>query len=299
MVTVHGVRSVMTVGSVLALLALTSCYPTGYSITVDGTQRTYQLYLPPPDSSKPIPLVVALHPLLLTGWQMRQLTGFDEIAEQEGFAVAYPDGIGRRWDVTSGSGRDVRFIAALIDELVRERNIDPARVYAAGASNGAMLCHQLACRIPERLAGIAAVIGTPSRRVFDECQCAKPMPVMIIHGTADPIVPYEGEPGQFSLASVAATAEFWAVRNGCDGKPSVTPMPDTDPNDGTTVDTVQYACANTAPVILYRVNGGGHAWPGSPANFPEWVVGRISFEINAGALIWEFFETKTATAKAE
>lgn len=285
-------RSAMVIACAWALLGLTSCCPRGYSITVDGTERTYQLYLPSSASSDKIPLVVALHPLLLNGCQMQRLTGFDAIAEREGFAVAYPDGIGRRWDVVSGGDRDVKFIAALIDELIRQYNIDPARVYAAGASNGAMMCHQLACRIPDRLAAIATVMGTPSQTVLDECQCAKPMPVMIIHGTDDPIVPYAGEPGQFSLASVAATAEFWAGRNGCAGEPSITPMPDTAPNDNTTVDLIRYPCADNAPVILYRVNGGGHTWPGNIYYFPQWVTGRVSLDVNAGELIWEFFRAQ-------
>ncbi|MCX5770435.1 MAG: esterase [Candidatus Hydrogenedentes bacterium] len=287
-------RSAAVVGCLLGLAVLPSCCPASQSITVDGVKRTYQLHVPPSVSTDPIPLVVALHPLLLNGCQMQQMTGFDDIADREGFAVAYPDGIGRRWDVLSNGGRDVRFISALIDELIRQYNFDPARVYAAGASNGAMMCHQLACCIPDRLAAIAAVMGTPAQTVLDQCQCEKPMPVLIIHGTNDPILPYNGEPGQSSLVSAPAAAAFWAARNGCSGDPSVTRMPDTDPSDGTTIDLIRYPCPDDGPVLFYRVNGGGHTWPGHQAVFPEWITGRISRDMDASEVVWEFFKTRAA-----
>jgi polyhydroxybutyrate depolymerase len=280
-------------GLLVALAPLAGC-PDNHSIDVDGITRTYLLYLPPASSGEPIPLVVALLPLFLDSRQMRLMTRFDKIAEREGFAVAYPDGIARQWDVVFGGEYDVKFLTALIDKLILEHNVDPERVYVTGASNGGMMCHLLACRAPDRIAAIAPVMGTPPPHVLDSCVCDRQMPVLIIHGTADAIVPYNGEPWDYMLPSVPATTEFWAEHNGCGGNPMTTPLPDTDPSDGTTVDLIEYTCGERAPVLLYRVNGGGHTWSGDVDYLPQLSWGRVSLDIDASEVIWSFFSTQTA-----
>jgi len=283
------------IGSLLVLLVVgaVSCPQQDYlSIEVDGIMRTCQLFVPQLEYDYPIPLVIALHPLFLDSRQMRQMTRFDAIAEREGFVVAYPDGIARQWDVMFGGTQDAKFITTLIDVLINNYNVDPDRVYVTGASNGGMMCHQLACCAAEKIAAIAPVMGTPPLPVFFNCDCEEKIPVMIIHGTADAIVPYDGLPIDFGFSSAPAAALFWAENNGCGLESTVTRLADVAPNDGTTVDLIKFDCDFECPVLLYRVNGGGHTWPGNVDFLPQLTWGRVSMDIDATSLIWNFFRTK-------
>lgn len=290
-------RVMITSGMLVAVAAilLVSCPPElESSISVDGITRTYQLYLPPQRAEKLIPLVIALHPLFFDSSQMRQMSRFDSIGAREGFAVVYPDGLERGWDVLIGGKRDVRFMEVLMDHLIQNHRIDPARIYATGASNGGMLCHQLACCLPGRIAAIAPVMGTPPQYVLDAGEKVKPIPVLIIHGTDDQILPYEGDLWRFAVVSAPASAEFWAAQNGCHDTYWTTSLPDIEPSDGTTVDLIDYACGDRPMVRLCRVNGGGHNWPGDLQYLTQWTFGRVSLEFDASEMIWQFFSTQTA-----
>lgn len=286
----HGVCAGLL--STVVVLGLVSCPQEDITIEVDGITRSCQVYVPQMDYEEAIPLVVALHPLFLDSRQMRQLTRFDAIAEREGFMVAYPEGLGRQWDVWFGGEQDLHFLTMLIDKLIGDYNVDPGRVYVTGASNGGMMCHQLACCAPGRIAAIAPVMGTPPLPVFFSCDCTKKMPVMIIHGTADAIVPYEGLPWEYGFASVPSTALYWAEHNGCGFDSTETRLADVSAGDNTTVDLIEYDCDPEYPVLLYRVNGGGHTWPGNIDFLPQLTWGRVSMDIDASELIWEFFRTK-------
>lgn len=231
-----------------------------------GQARTFLLHVPPAhDGRRPLPLVVLLHGGLGTGAQLEGSALMSPIADREGFVAVYPDGESRTWNAGRCCGPaveqnvdDVGFVAALLDHLEAELCLDRRRVYATGMSNGAMLAHRLGCELSERLAAIAPVSGA---NVTDRCTPGRPVPVLMIHGTADRHVPWEGGLGcglaAVPFASVPDTVAGWVTRNGCaPAAPSLV----LEQGDGRC--ELQAACPSAAPVILCTIAGGGHSWPG-------------------------------------
>ena len=291
-------------GLVLAcaiLMVLPGC-PNGSTryggITVDGNLRTYLMHRPPlADDRGPYPVVLVLHGVLDRGKQMMDYMGFNEIANREGFIVVYPNGIDNRWR-TLGIGRDgiddVKFISALLDRLISVQDVDPERIYVVGASNGAMMAAKLACELGDRIAGIAPIMGAslPTSLVAD-CSPGLPMPVIAIHGDADPVLPYEGiliEIGDippFGMLPVEDSVAVWRSNNGCGDTATVIDLPDLDPVDGATVRRTDWTDCGGAPVTLCTVVGGGHTWPGVVR--PTY-VGVTSMDIDASQVVWDFLK---------
>jgi polyhydroxybutyrate depolymerase len=239
-----------------------------HTIKVDGRDRTYRLYRPAglPASA---PLVVMLHGGFGNGEQAERAYGWDELADSDKFFVAYPDGVSRAWNVNGGGccgrpGRegvdDVAFISAAVADIGRNVSINPAKVYATGMSNGGIMSYTLACNT-----GIFAAVGPVAGTQLDPCRSPHPTSVMQIHGTADPLVAYNGGRGFSTIdgPSVPDVNAFWRNVNQC-GAPAVTTSgPLTRSTAG---------CADNRSVVLISVDGGGHQW----ASF-------------ATRTLWEFF----------
>jgi polyhydroxybutyrate depolymerase len=124
-----------------------------------------------------------------------------------------------------------------------------------------------------------------------------PMPVMLLNGTDDPLLPYEG--GDIGLRrkvvgrgiSTDETIAFWVRHNGCNETPERTELPDTDPDDCTRVTLDIYSGGKDgSEVILGRIEGGGHTWPGGAPYLPEWITGRVSRDIGPARPIWDFLK---------
>ncbi|MFQ5675701.1 MAG: alpha/beta hydrolase family esterase, partial [bacterium] len=239
------------------------------AISHDGLQRSYRLYIPPTfDGNNPSALLIGLHGGRVTGESMELLTknGFNNLADQDGFAVVYPDAYEMNWN----DGRevaiypshtqnidDVGFISNLIDTLIADLNIDPGRVYVTGASNGALMSHRLACELSDKIAAIAPVMGAIPEKIVSTCSPTRPISVLAMNGTEDPTVPWEGGNVKFvrdvlgTVESVPGTIEHWVAHNGCSTTPIITMEPDTDPGDSTTVRRESYnQCRDDSEVIL-------------------------------------------------
>jgi polyhydroxybutyrate depolymerase len=278
------------------------------SIPWGGLTRTYRLHLPPARPAGLAPLVLVLHGGGGAGRSMAWLTrgAFNDLADREGFLAVYPDGFERHWNdgrsrVRYRSHRekidDVGFLAALIDYLVKERRVDPRKVYVTGMSNGALMAQRLACQLTGKIAAIASVAGTMPADLAPRCVPSRPISVMLISGTADPLMPYGGgEVGTRRIKlgkvlSVAETVKFWVGHNRCAPTPSVTRLPHRGAPDGTRVRREVYGGGRDgAEVILYTVEGGGHTWPRGRHYLPEWLIGKTSKDLNAAEVIWHFFE---------
>jgi len=229
---------------------------------------------------------------------MARHTGFSRLAEREGFAVAYPDGLNRRWNDGRGVGGardDIAFIRALLDTLGRELGLDPRRVYATGISNGATFAHRLACELPGTFAAIAPVAGAMPASVGARCgsdgaDSARAVSLLALQGTADRFMPYQGGRGAGgggAVLSAVSTAAHWARNDGCALTPLSEPATDSV-TDGTRVRWARYTgCRDGRAVALVTLEGGGHTWPGGPAAASR--VGRASREIDATSAIWTFF----------
>lgn len=278
----------------------------------DGIERRYLLHLPPSHSAdQRWPLVVALHPFAATGAMMARTTGFDSIADEEGFVVCYPQGLTFLWngdptDEPKGllveDADDVEFIDRLLNHLIERYAVDSSRIYVVGASNGGLMAQRLACELGDRLAAVAPVMITMPEGFPERCENTSEVPMLMILGTDDPFFPWEGGVVQHGPSSATTylsaerTVDFWVERNRAASEPEVEALPDLDPDDGTRIyREVHAADESGAEFVFYRVEGGGHTWPGSSSNLLESFagVGRISQDMDASRVIWDFFKTKS------
>jgi polyhydroxybutyrate depolymerase len=266
-----------------------------FTIVHDGLVRSYILHVPPSfTATDTLPLVFCLHGLNQTAGRIAQVSGFDTIADRERFIVVYPTGVDTIWNTFSNpyhSGADdAGFISALIDTLYRDYHINLNRVYATGMSNGGFMSYKLACELSERIAAIAPLSGalTDSMRYYSHP--SRPMPVLHIHGTSDFLVGYNG--GLVNI-SVANTLLYWREYNNCPLTEVVTQLPNTNTQDNSTVTKYEWLpCDNQSEVIHYKVNSGGHTWPGSSVTFGG-LGGNTNYDVNASEVIWEFFNRFT------
>lgn len=259
-----------------------------------GRSRRYRLVTP--DGSGPFPTVVALHGGGGTPRRMATTTGFDTRGPDAGLAVVYPAGVGNNWNdgragITSTHRQnvdDVGFLVALVAGLVERGVADPAAVACTGISNGAFMTHRLLLEAPEPFAAAVTVAG--SLPVGTEVAPATAVPVAFIHGTADPLVPYDGGGVGFSgrrgtvLGADRLVAAFVAAYD-CD------PTPDTDRSDarrdGTRRETRRYD-GGRAPVVHHVLHGGGHGWPGRSDGLLDLFLGPRSRELDATDAAIEF-----------
>jgi polyhydroxybutyrate depolymerase len=275
-----------------------------------GTPRTYLRTVPPSyDGKTPTALVVDLHGYLEGAHLHETNSQLGAFGTTHGFVTLTPQGSGDvapGWDVEPGS-RDTHYVNDLIDEAERTLCVDEHRVYLAGYSNGAFLASTLVCTDARRIAAIATVSG-----LMDPpgCKPARPVPIVAFQGTGDEFVAFTGglgarakvtsandgtgrmlgdTSGGQAVARSKSTPEVaaaWAKRNHCTRKATETSV-------ALDVTLIRYRCPNRADVELYRIEGGGHTWPGSEfSRAIESAVGPTTFSINADDVLWRFFQAR-------
>ena len=277
-------------------------------MTWDGLKRTYVLYRPANlDPKVRHPLLLCLHGGTGTGAGMQKLTfdRFNELADRDGWLVAYPDGIGKNWndgrkidDEAHGKNLDdVGFLSSLIDLCVQKEGADPKRVYVTGISNGAMMTCRLACELSDKIAAGAPVAGSMPANLPATCSPKHPVSMLFINGDKDPLVPFEGGYVHFfrrkrgEVIAPSQAAADWAALDGCKDAPVTTSLPVKDPQDPTRVDRIAYPLSpNGSEVFQFVIHGGGHTWPGGWRYAGEWAVGKVSRQLDACDLIWDFFK---------
>lgn len=244
------------------------------TLHIDGTEREYIVHVPqdlPADN--PVPLIIALHPLGNNNTTFETMTRFSVLADQEGFIVAYPQGIGNSWNVgvccspaMDQDVDDIAFISLLIDTLIGSYPVDTGSVYLAGFSNGALLAYTLASEISDKIDGIAAVGGLLAQ---DENHASHAMPIIHIHALYDGAVHFDGE---FGFPGVDSLLNNWRAING------IVAEPDTFRNDGGVKGILHRSPDNKSNILLYTSETGDHAW-------------TISSRLGTTKRIWEFFTT--------
>jgi len=273
-------------------------------LEVGGLTRTYRLHVPQSlRSEAPAPLLLAFHGGGGDGVKLERLTGFTSLAQRGGFLVVYPDGMYKNWNDGREAGvsrahrenvDDLGFIATLLDALTGEYRIDPARVFSTGISNGAIFSHFLAARLSSRIAAIAPVVGGIADPFHQTFNPDRPVSVLILQGTADPLVPYDGggilKGRRGRIIPTEEAAHRWAQHNGCRQAPVRHNLPDRDPTDSCRVTISTWSgCREGTEVTLYTLEGGGHTWPGRSQYLPAFIIGKVCREIDASAVIWDFF----------
>ncbi|MCO5259049.1 MAG: T9SS type A sorting domain-containing protein [Crocinitomicaceae bacterium] len=275
------------------------------SILLDGLQRSYRLYVPSiyNSTSADRPLVINMHGYTSNATQQEQYTKFSPIADTANFLVVYPQGTyipsttDSYWNANfyPTGVDDIQFISNLIDTLVANYRIDVNRIYATGFSNGGFMSHTLACELSDKIAAIASVSGTMA--IYTQygvngslCNPTRPVPVMQIHGDADNVVPYNGGASiNLQIAPVDSVLNFWIHHNNCNSTPSVDNIPDIDTWDNCTATHYLWNGGDLGVTIeLYRINLGGHTWPGS---FPINIWEATNQDMNAPKEIWRFFNS--------
>jgi polyhydroxybutyrate depolymerase len=282
-------------------------------VTVDNRKRDFRVFIPGNYSStRKAPLVIVLHGGGGRGFRMERFTGFSDLAQREYFIVAYPDGYRRNWNdgrevPQSGAHRervdDVSFMSSLIDAIRGRYAVDDRRIYITGISNGGFMSMRLACELSHRIAAIAAVTATVPVNILGACSPGNRVSVLIMNGTDDPLVPYNGGMVTFmgrergKVSSTDAAVKLWIGKNNCQAEPSSVEMIDSKRGDGTRIEKKTYKSRDSGgvEVVLYRIIGGGHTWPGGMQYAPERWIGKTSREINATEEIWKFFKAHPRT----
>ncbi len=267
------------------------------SITHNDVKRRYIVYTPTSYEANPerhYPVVLNFHGRGSTMAEQMLYTGMNRTADLHDFIVVYPQGIGQDWNVGFDQSYregtdDVGFTDALLDRLAQDYRIDPRQVFATGLSRGGFFSHRLAAELSHRIVAIAAVGAPMPKPVIDE-QVARSdvfaVGVMIIHGTADRIVLYDGKPGGYLSAEESFT--YWTARNGLGEVGTTLAQFDRDPADGTSI-RIHETAEGPHRVALVTVHEGGHTWSGvDPFNLGL-PLGRTSAEIDLNETIWRFF----------
>tara|TARA_R110002049_G_scaffold285698_4_gene467092 strand:- start:261469 stop:262485 length:1017 start_codon:yes stop_codon:yes gene_type:complete len=287
------------------------------SFEFQGQTRAYRIHVPDSyDPTNKVPLVLTLH----GGGgdaQVGSKIGMTPLADQHGFIAVYPEGINRHWNDGRNSEYfsehdkkidDVAFITELVKRLKSKYSIDPNRVFCLGASNGGFMTQRLAIERSETFSAVAILIASMAEPLKESFDPKRPVSVMFMNGTKDPLVPYDGgevkvnlfprlarfqqnKPSRGNCVATDDAVELWRKRNQLDGKESqTTDLPDSDPTDGSTVHLKLWSGGSQGTAVaLYRVEGGGHTLPGAAQYMPESVVGTTNRDINAMETVWKFF----------
>ena len=263
------------------------------SIKIGGKQREYILHIPSnlPENS---PLIFVIHGYTDNAENMMNTTGFNTIADENKFAVCYPQGITDKngnifWEVGYSFTQalevnDVEFLTELAGFLQKKYRLSKAKTSATGHSNGAELSIVLACKTPDVFKAVAPVCGCIMKSVYEESQNSKPIPVFMINSTADKTTWWNGDlpnnQGYGSYLSTPDLLKFFIEKNKCT-QIKVDTIPDTNKQDSSFVISERhFNSINGNEVLFYKVVNGGHDWPGWSGNM----------DINASREIWNFFK---------
>jgi polyhydroxybutyrate depolymerase len=242
-----------------------------------------------------------------TAAQMEKFTSWNEISNKNGFIVVYPEGIDKNWndgrvnESLNGValGDDVGFTSKIIDELVSKDKVNPKKVYVTGVSNGGFMSFKLACDLRDKISAIGVIVASVPTNYVQKCKPSKGIPIIWFNGTSDPLVPWEGGEmvsktigsslSRGTVLSVQDSINFWKVINNCNSDPQITDLPNNNKFDGSTVTRQFYNSNSGFPIDFYKIDGGGHSWPGGPQYYPKIIIGNVNKDIDSLQLTWEFF----------
>jgi polyhydroxybutyrate depolymerase len=276
------------------------------TVVLSGQDRTFRMFVPS-HLERSVPVVFVFHGTEEAGHgaaSIINLTHFDRIAEDNHFIAIFPEAFDGNWN----DGRenetaqsylqdidDIAFVDRILETVEADYPIDPHRIYATGFSNGAIFCHYLAANRSAIFSAIAPVSGQLAFPFSKKFRPKEAVSVLEIHGTSDPVVPYGGgkvndDGGE--VIAVEETVEYWSRADSCKSRYVQLPMPDSNQNDDCYAEKFLWTDGkHDAEVILCRVVGGGHTWPGSARPFYMFFLGNICLDFNASQMIWQFFKT--------
>jgi len=277
------------------------------ALTHGGRERSYIVHVPP-TTGAPLPVVLSFHGAGANGHAQQGWVGLDRLADQDGFLAVYPNGTGRFgrflfWNAGTCCGYaqdndvdDVGFTRALLDDLATRVPVDATRVYATGMSNGAMMSYRLALEASDRIAAIAPVGG--GMLVASPHAPPRPVPVMHFHSVDDPRAIYGGGVGplfpffrRVRHPNIEQVVGEWARYDGCPSESRV--VATRRDGEHTATEIVYGPCREGSEVVLWKLTGAGHVWPGADARYPRWFLGTPTKVVDASEEMWRFFRRFT------
>lgn len=265
------------------------------SLMFEGNTRNYRIFIPRSyDASRPVPLVLNLHGYGSNAVEQELYSNLRGVADTAGFIIVHPNGlidaVGRRYwntfDAPGQNANDLGFIDRLLDTMQANFNIDRNRIYSTGMSNGGFMSYELACKMSNRIAAVASVTGSMLTTRITACNPGRPVPALQIHGTADPTVPYNGS-ALNRFAPIELVVNFWVQNNGCNPTPLIIPVPNTNTTDLSTAERRLFTGGQRGSTVeFYKVENGGHTWPGASIPLPPSVT---NYDFVASVEIWRFF----------
>jgi polyhydroxybutyrate depolymerase len=300
-------------------------------VEIDERTRTFVVHLPQAyDSQQHYPVVILLHGRDQDAAQMARLTHFNEFADKDGIIAVYPNAVSGRWNIGAsqvqpyrrgpyrrrgiygpgypppgprrepgqrrpglGAAEEIPFFNRMLDKLATHYSVDTRRIYAAGLGEGGFMALRMGCNMADRVAAIAVVAAAMPRTL--NCVPSRPIPILLISGTDDPIVHYDGgryKEGLLHLLSAEDSAKEWARLNRCSEKPTESKLPSLQKGGKDTKVYLFDGCRENAQVALYALKDGGHTWPGGEQYMSEKEVGKTSNALNANETIWSFLVTR-------
>ena len=282
--------------------------PVYRTIEHDGATRSFTLHVPS-DVKPSAPLVMVMHGYMGSAGEIMDYSGFNAIADREGFIVAYPEGtrdqfgyrffnVGYDHHATS-TVDDLGFVSVLTSNLQQQLNVTPSRTFMVGMSNGGDMAHFMACTNSKLYGAMASVTGVLMKHIHDDCTPAKPLPLLQIHGTDDAISYFGGDmenkAGYGAYLGAPETVQFWTEANGLTKK-EITFVDNRDQEDDTAVRFERFFSPNSRnEVWFYSVQGGGHRWPMENLTKQQELqalefYGLTNRDISASHEVWGFFE---------
>ena len=288
----------------LLLFMLISCgnEETGFVeervIEHEGLERSFLIYVPK-NIKENAPLVVAIHGYTSSAKTLMGYSGINQIADKEGFLVAYPQGtkdsrdnnffnVGYEFHSDS-KVNDVNFIREIVLNLTKDYKLNSKRVFATGMSNGGDMSYLLACTSSDLFTAVAPVAGVMMKDTLENCNPVKKIPIFEIHGTKDSISKFEGDMNNEdkwgAYYDLPSTIEFWVNKHALSEKETIQ-LENKNTEDGTTITFERYwSDESQREVWFYIVNDGNHTWPGMTGLFSR----TANQDINSAEEIWKFF----------
>ena len=274
-----------------------------------GRERSAIVHVPRRAAEKSaLPLVLNFHGGGGHGANQREYSLLDSLADQENFVAVYPNGNGRfenrllTWNAGTccayaaiNNVDDVGFVRALLAAISDQLPVDRRRVYATGLSNGAMMSYRLAAQASDVIAAVAPVAGG---MVLPTITSSRAVPILHIHSVDDPRALYSGGLGPpFPLTqsrvlhpNIDQMIAQWVKHNGCAVEPSIVERrTDRDSRRHSATKYVYSSCRDGVEVVLWKLAGAGHVWPGGKQKVMERLLGPSTDIIDANREMWNFF----------
>lgn len=274
---------------------------------VDQLEREYLIHLPPAySSSSKCPVIFAFHGGGGNYENTVSMYNLNTVADQHQCIVVYPNAINKSWSMANVGGManeeeqrhvdDVKFIATLMDTLTRHYHVDSASFFCTGLSRGGIFSLFLISKLSGRFKAVAPVCASIPQSIVDD-YTFYPTSILLINGTDDPLLPYDGGHGEISRSRRKADNHFISTHelvkkikelNTCPDISIAHHLPNTERNDKCTALKTTYHCSGTQ-VVFIKVMHGGHSWPGGPQYLSKNIIGNVCQDFKAEEEIIDFF----------